>query len=625
MEWKFKQHEGGDLEKEPHEAEFFRSNTELTESVVREFIQNSLDAKPEKKKGTVNVSFRFGKIERDKVKQYFDSLIPHIKACGLPEHIYTNPSISMISFLTIEDFGTTGLDGKTGEDGSFPPKGNNFYDFWWREGGSGKSGQKAGRWGLGKTAFHIASLLRSFWGFTVRYDDNQELLLGKASIKPHDLNGSRYKYYGYFVSDGYNKPIRNGQFIRDFKQKFSVSRDKEPGLSIVIPFPDLDINASDVIKYVVINYFYAILKGYLEVKISEPGIGRQGRVWILNADRLRNIAKDIAKSSENDFWKGTDVDELLQFVQDMIHTQDTVELKIDNTESPEITEDSFGDKITKLKDSFNAGNLLAFKIPITIEEINKNPSLTHFKIYVKKYPHLKTSNEFYIRSGITILGIKNLGNRPVRGILIAEDETIARFLGDSENPAHTDWNPRTEGFADKYMNAKKNLLFVKNKSIKDIVSTLDEPPKEIQRDFLKEVFSIPIKPTKPKEKDNIPLPIPPIPPSRPPLLYTQKIDKGFKVSLNKKLKYSLPVKAEIKVAFDVRRGNPFKQYEPYDFDLGSKLIQISSSGCNVLKQGENKLIIEVTNDNIFNLQVTGFDPKRDLVVSVREVKHETQI
>lgn len=622
MEWKFKQHEPGDPEREPHEEEFFRSYTELAEAVVREFIQNSLDARRDSR---TKVFFKLGKIKRDKVKQYFDSLIPHIKACNLPVNIYSNPSISTIPFLIIEDFDTTGLDGRTGEDGSFPPKGNNFYDFWWREGGSGKSGQKAGRWGLGKTAFHIASLFKSFWGVTVRHNDSQELMLGKASLNPHDLNGKRYKYYGYFVSEEYNKPVKDRQFIHNFKQNFSVKRSKESGLSIIIPFPRDNINVSNIIKYVIIHYFYAILKGDLEVTVSEPSISKRDRIWVLNSDvdKLKNIVKNNTQSSENEFWKGIDIDDLLQFAQDITNIQDAVELNIADTKSPMINEDSFGDKITELKDAFNSGNLLAFKIPITIQMIGKKSSPTYFKIYIKKYHQLKTSEEFYIRSGITISNIKNLGNRPVRGILIAEDEIITQFLGDAETPAHTDWNPRTGGFEEKYEKARKILLFVR-KSMKDIVSILDEPPKEIQKDFLKDVFWIPIKPPEPGEEDVISPPVPTIPPSQPPLFYIQKVDKGFKVSMNRKEKHFFPIKAEIKVAFDVRKGNPFKQYEPCDFDLGSKFIHVSASGCNVLKQDKNIMIIETTEET-FNVQVTGFDPKRDLVINIKEVKNETQV
>jgi len=90
----------------------------------------------------------------------------------------------------LEDFNTTGLDGPYEPDA----KGGNFYNFWWREGISEKKGQRAGRWGLGKTTFHIVSKIRTLWGLTVR-DDGKILLMGKALLKTHFLNGTRYHYY----------------------------------------------------------------------------------------------------------------------------------------------------------------------------------------------------------------------------------------------------------------------------------------------------------------------------------------------------------------------------------------------------------------------------------------------
>ena len=82
------------------------------------------------------------------MKNYFSGeLERHLSACNFLPKDYARSN--RIKFITIEDSGTTGLDGATGEDGSSPEKGNNFYDFWWREGMSGKRGREAGRWGLG--------------------------------------------------------------------------------------------------------------------------------------------------------------------------------------------------------------------------------------------------------------------------------------------------------------------------------------------------------------------------------------------------------------------------------------------------------------------------------------------
>lgn len=607
MRWDFKELKPGEPERDPREAEFFRL-TEPAEALVREFIQNSLDAK--KWESTVRVRFAFGEIEKNKVRDYFDGLESHIQACNFLPPAYTNSD--RVPYLTIEDFGTTGLDGDTGEDGYRPEK-SNFFDFWWREGKSHKGGHEAGRWGLGKTTFHLASKIRSFWGLTVRQDDSRELLMGKALLRTHRVDSAVYHYYGYFTSEGY-RPVKDKQHIRDFKKKFSVCRNSDFGFSLVIPLPDEDITASAVVQSVTIHYFYAIMKGFLEVEVRESD-----KCVILNTDNLMDIIQ--SQDWQGTSWEGVHVLELLQFVSSSIHATDVVEARIADALSPDITEDSFGYRIKELRDSFNLGNPVAFRIPVVIKEVNKEPSLTHFKVYLKKCLGLKRPEEFYIRSGITIVGIRTLGSRGVRGMLVAEDDIISTFLGDAETPAHTEWNERTEGFKGKYENAVRILRFIR-KSMGKIATILEEPPKERQRDFLKEIFSVPSK--VPEEGTAITRK-PKIPeiPLKPAAFEVTKINRGFRVSLSR-TDIGFPIRARITVAYDVRRGNPFKQYNPYDFDLGRGLMTVKSRRCKILSKNRQIIEIEVRKKN-FNLEVTGFDSKKDLVVNVKEEKDETQV
>lgn len=611
--WRFRKLERGMPERDPHEAEFFRL-MEPPEAVVREAIQNSLDAKIPGD-NTLKVSFSFGELDKDNMMDYFEGLESHLTACNLLPSEYNNDD--KVTFLTIEDFGTTGLDGITGEDGRRPEKGNNFFDFWWREGMSGKSGRVVGRWGLGKTTFHIASRLRAFWGLTVRQDDLTQLLMGKALLKTHRIGDSVYHYYGYFTAEDY-KPLSEHTAIRDFKQKFSLARDREPGLSLVIPLPDNEINISSVKKAVIIHYFYAIMKGILEVEFRESD-----DCLTLNASNIVNMAR--SEEWEGTSWEELDVAEMLKFIANSTGDENIITLTGIDDERPEITENSFGDSLAELKDSFNAGNFLSFRIPVIIRNVNVRPSRTYFNIYLKKHPQLRQSEEFFVRSGITISGIKTLGNRPVRGLLVAEDEPITAFLGDCENPHHTDWNERTEGFREKYGGqiAARILRFVKKSMVK-IVSILDRPPLERQRDFLKEIFSIPERTEEEKSRETTKPPIFP-PPPKPATFIITSMATGLKLSLNRnKTDIQLPIRAEIKVAYDVRRGNPFKQYEIHDFDLASKLISIKSTGCTILSTNRNSMKIKVTGFD-FALKVIGFDAKRDLVINIKEQSDETQV
>jgi hypothetical protein len=108
--WKFKELETGMPERDPRETEFFRLPGP-SEVLVREIIQNSLDAKRNDEPWS-QVRFTFGSVKRREIDQYLDGLIPHLAACELNLPDLTREA--SLHFLTIEDFGTTGLDGATG-------------------------------------------------------------------------------------------------------------------------------------------------------------------------------------------------------------------------------------------------------------------------------------------------------------------------------------------------------------------------------------------------------------------------------------------------------------------------------------------------------------------------------
>jgi hypothetical protein len=610
--WEFRTLQAGDLERDPREGEFFR-HTELAEQVVREAIQNSLDARYDGD-STVLVRFTFGSVAPEDVNQYFETLEPHLEASSIPANSSHNGEMT---FLTIEDFGTTGLDGSTGEDGSRPEK-SNFFDFWFREGISRKGGGVAGRWGLGKTTFHIASGLRSVFGLTVRRDDNRQLLMGKALLKTHKIANQSFRYYGHFAIDSY-KPLFDSRAIKSFKKTFLLTRNGEPGLSLVIPLPPEEINVLSVKKAVIFHYFFAIMTGVLRAEI------RAANEYVeLNDENILGMA--CSQDWQGSPWEGVNVTELMQFIKDSINSKTDIELHIDD-DRPEINEQSFPTEVPVLRDTFNAGDLMTFRVPITITKAGKEKTQTYFVVHLKRFAQLKHSEEFFIRSGIMISDIQTLGSRPVRGLLVAEEEPVTEFLGDAEPPAHTDWNERTEGFKGKYDDAARKLRFIR-RSMAQIVSILDSPPQERQRDFLKDVFSVPEKEQNlpaANEKKAGPLPTPSANPPQPnpPLFRIDGKDNGIRITLADK-DTKLPLNAKVEVAYDTSTGNPFKQYNPNDFDLTGNQISIKTEGCKVLRTEKNTIRVKVT-DADFKLTVSGFDIRRDLLVDgKKEETDETQ-
>jgi len=598
--WRFRTIEPGEPERNPRESEFFRL-TEPDEAVIREFVQNSLDARRQE---TAVVRVYSGSAEWHEVYPFLETLEPHLKGCGL-----SLPSKEKVGFLTLEDYGTTGLDGEITRSDS------NFYNFWWREGISAKAGVSGGRWGLGKTTFHLASKIKAFWGLTIRENDTRSLLMGKSLLKSHQLNSEIFGYAGYYCGDRFT-PVDDINTIMKFKEMFHIRRINEPGLSIVIPFPLDYISYDGMKRSLLAHYFYAILAGKIKVEIGRS----DSNELIINKDNLIQHVNSLSWKGTN--WENVDLESLMKFVVSAIENRDRcVSINIAIPADPEINEDSFPE-LESLRQRFRMGDNCHFKIPLEIHTANDSAGLkTFINLHLQKLPLIDSCQEFFVRSGILISDIRTLGRRPIFSLLEVEDEPVARFLGDSETPAHTNWNERTEGFKEKYENGVRLLRFIKKSALK-IVTMLDEPPVERQAEYLRDIFSIALnKKVKGngQNKSGEVKCVGEILPGKEPLFDIRLIHSGFIVSLNsKKENISFPVTAIIKVAYDSRRGNPFSQYEKFDFDVSKDPIKIKCRDCDLRNYRENIIEIDIK-ERGFMLSVVGFDSDRDLVIDIKEV------
>lgn len=597
--WRFAELQKGMPEKHSQEAEFFRLENP-SEALVREVIQNSLDAKLDSEE-KVKVSFKFGTVSKNSIEPFLYGLIPHLRACDLwsDSQLTLFTEDDTVPYLLIEDFGTTGLDGNISQADNQP---SNFYDFWWREGISSKKGSKAGKWGLGKNTLHMASKIRTFFGLTVRADDKKEILMGKASLKTHIINDKKYIESGYYCDNDFI-PICDRNKIDVFKYTFCVDRDYETGLSLVIPYIDDEINAYNIVWGCIKHFFYPILKGKLIIEIKN-----EDNIYLLNNDTL--IASSLSLNNDQTF-------EFLNFAVS------TLRKKCVNVICDKDYNINFKDSdktLEEIRTEYLNGNTIGFKIYFCIQDINYKKYPTFVNVYIKRYEKIN-SELFWFRSGIRIIEVKNnVKNYPILGLFSADDKTISEFLSSAETPAHTDWNERSEDLKKKYKNYRDTLQFIKN-IFHNLIQLIDKPPEDIQYDALKHIFVVPPENNgqtitigsgegvnKEINGRNIPV------------FKIDKIQSGFKVSFsneykkeyeNKKIKTNVI----IKVAYDRVKGNPFRKYEIYDFDFSNDdIIKITIDNGKINNKKANILEIE-TESLDFYLEVTGFDIKRDIVIN----------
>jgi hypothetical protein len=360
-----------------------------------------------------------------------------------------------------------------------------------------------------------------------------------------------------------------------------------------------------------IHYFYPILNGTLEIMLRYDGKEEE-----LNSRNFIEVAS--RQDWKGTSWESVGVKDLLDFVNSSREKSVLKELKISNPENPEITAESFQDELDVLREKFNSGEIISLRVPVQIKEVNEQIIDSYFDVFIQKKKDNSPADEYYVRSGITITDIKKIAGFPVRSLFIAEDEAIAKFLGDAETPAHTNWNERTEKFTEKYEHAKRKLRFI-IKGVSSIISYIYLPPKELKKDFLKDIFYVNVEPeikneddedTSGKVKEDIPKP-------KPRKYQLTKIDGGFRL-IKSKNEIEPPLKVRITCAYDTRKGNPFKNYDLYDFELGNSEFNFSSKGCTVAQRKDNKVELTIE-EKEFEFEVTGFDKLRDVVIDIKEI------
>lgn len=601
----------------PTEGELFiNDRVDRPDSLIREAGQNSSDAR---RQDVPTAELRFTLIRgqdvptAEQIHPYIADLIPHLEACGIDLGAidFKKPSI-----LLVEDFGTVGLQGATDEDDE-----ESLALFWRNVGDSHKGGVRGGRWGLGKTVFANSSRIAAWFGLTIRADDLRELLIGQVALRKHKLDETTYLPHALFCSkypapDEAEGPIEDPERLAAFRSTFCLSRKQEPGLSVVIPFPHESITEQSLLKAAIQHFFFPILRRRMIININ----GRE-----LSADSIRGIAAELDLR---------DMESAIAVAGEICSTPPESISTVDYPEALAFPNGPLGsssltpEKLLLLKQSYRQGQLTAISVPILIRPKNEDPKPSHIKLFLKHIPEISRGTDFYLRDGISVIDHRTFGEaEKAVGVLLADDEVASRFLGDAENPSHTAWNAKGKGLEVRYCDPQKTVMFIR-RSLRQFYDLVAKEEDVEDRQALSDVFFVP----KEGRGENRPPPTPPPPPSPPPpakpsKTQLTKVEGGFGVKAGSGLTASdLPIKVNIQVAYDVRKGNPFNKYDKRDFSLESKDISVYADSPQVSDAAAsgNTLSFQA-NTMDFSVRVTGFDPHRDLKIKDRVLAEEEGI
>ncbi len=593
--------------------QFRNDEVELYDTIVREAVQNSLDATPNGETTKVVfrwVSFNDG-LDPKYVKDLLENQLDHAKSSGIE---VANIDFEQPAALIIEDYGTSGLTGSTDSKDE-----DNFSDFWRRHGKSHKTGTNRGRWGLGKLVYSSSSVVCAFFGVTIRNSDPNRYLMGQTVLDLRTHEGKEYPPHAYFsemvgeeIHEKVPLPINDTDFIEYFSEQFGISRVDEPGLSIVIPFPDNTLQPEKMIEVAIVNYFYPIITEQLTLFFNDLEI---------NKENIRKLAHEYAKSRIHD------IDPLFDFIEQTnrcIQNNDLLSLKPSWINDTKLAEDDFDqDILENVRESFASKKTVGVWLPLTIKtKPEKEIFDTGIYVFVQRPDDLSKGVDLYVRGGLTLPAESKFGERKAFGAMIANDFAISAFLGDAENPAHTKWVFNAEKLRKNYVAPGDKLRAIKNAVINfyDLLvqAEEDEDEKALSKFFFTEEPEDP----GPKNKKPRKTPKPDIEPptAKPRVARLATIENGFSVRKGKNADdAAYPILFRVHAAYDTASGNPFKKYNPMDFDFMANSgpdIALTKDSVSLKKKKANMLEFEVT-DAAFQINVTGFDPNRDLLVKLQ--------
>lgn len=624
--WQFRKFRPGDRARNSQVEKFFHSDDVEgdTNAVVREGIQNSLDAALRDQASglkSVNVRILFGKSNADQLDPFISGLSPHLHA--VHGKIPQIPALSgEFRYLVFEDFNTSGLKGDP--DQWEPPEDNEnaFFNFFRGEGVTSKTEHQRGRHGVGKMVFTIARKARVIFGVTAT-ESSGPMLMGTSTLIQHRVDGNAWHPDGWFgeiretESSPLVVPVRTPQVVEQFSDLFQLERESLPGLSVVVPWLVDSVTAEAAVLSVVKGFFWPILQNRLTVEL----ISDDGKPAVINSGNLLSMAEAVSGTTHqtrNEIGESID----LAIWAKQLHPSQIVVAALPPGNAQNWSDDLLtSEQVSLVRNTLAQGQSIALKLPVKVrQKTKKEAEESELFVYLRPDAGCQDGKVQFVRDGLLISGVRSRRCPGYRALVIIEDGPLATFLGDAENPSHTEW--QKENLRDKYSFHDSCLKFVVQ-AVPAILKTLHQDHQTADQTLLLDLFSLPGEDTtwppaksggkKPKGggKNEPPNPLPPPPPPRYSL---QKTEGGFRVCKGHQ-DASLPEIIKLRVAYDVRKGNPLKKYTTDDFDFSGSQIGIALEGCRELERQTNSLKVDVEDED-FEIRMTGFDTNRDLHIKV---------
>jgi hypothetical protein len=616
-------------------------------AVIRESAQNSLDARTGKAPVRMRISVHSGEnsMPRSVADTYLGGLFKHLEASGVPK---IPDSARPMPYLVIEDFGTKGLIGDPRlffESDSKKAEEERFYWFHRNNNRTQSQTKRGGSFGYGKASFALASDINSFLTVT-RGVDGSIKVFGSAIAKNHSVDGVRYQPYGDYgfaevEEDGDTGivPSEDLGFFDRVIEDFGLHRGDEPGLSVIIPFPQKEYSSNQILESFIRNYFVPICLGDLVLEVSE-----NGHSVTVSDETIRDITDRLHWSDEPPGamtkTNRACMTGMVELAKRWADGLEAVQLAPLGEGQPFwypdlIPEESYDD----LRSRLESGEPLELKIEIPVFGMengrkDRYPDSSEITILLKKDDAFGKSDAVWIRRYLSVPKADHTPKKPgYIGIVMALEGPIEELLRNSEEVAHTEHRPHSARISDRYKYARDLVGFYR-KSAAHLVEYLTKPSVLLESSWMDDYFPPEAGPAesdkpkkrrkrrkkKPEEDDDDIIVGPQPPPEDFSKDYSWGIEKcpgGFSVSGD--VRHDLDVVFKVAVGYARDGGaDSFKKWMPFDFELDASPISIDSEDVVLEYVGGNTLAFRVEGQTDgFSATVTGFDKDRDLEINAR--------
>ena len=618
--WQFERSGINDHQDDPVSDAFFSASgaENHAQALVRESVQNSLDA------GMGSpVRIRFHIEETDAVQNidYFKGLLPHVRACeiGLGESF----DINKCRYLVVEDFNTTGLMGGVeirSEEAKASPKENGYWFYAWATGISPGHG-KRGTWGIGKVVFPRASALKCTFSYTVRYEDEEQLLFGQAVLKHHTLGTDSLKPYPWWGGRRNDRLVPfTDERIPAFKSDWGIARkDAEAGLSIVVPYVDSELTIQVLRDCLIGDYFVAFVRGQLTCELSEGN----AETTIIDSTTIYDLLTELAARKK----QMTHLPKLAQMLRAADgDSNEAAQFHIDLTKTKNKWEGVTlaEDEMDACKNALAAGKTLVWNgsliLPTSTRQAGELSDIGRFRLLMSSSQTAHKAT--FSRDGILISKAGKEAISDVVCLVLLESATdegrsLAAVLSQAEGPAHSDWVSNEE----KYQQFKPREL------ARSVITAVRSAPAQLARvlfarddaadfDILGAYFSDraltgpprAVGRTAGESEDGII--VEPIDQSDPDEVHITRTASGFKVVPTR---HWIPKSTlYLAVAYQRRGSHSVGGWAASDFLIADRFDASESYGGSPIFSGNETHFEPVDND--FALCFEGFDPIRDLAV-----------